>query len=592
MKKVYPVSAAFAIAFAAVAMSACVDNDYDLSEDLDLTIAIGGSEFAIPGGMTEEIKLSKVLEVEEDDIIQVDGEGNYYLYQEGDPTLSKVSVKGFDIKSPDNINPTIKNLNFSSPTVPPPGTIPGSQTVTADVPFDDKPATFKLEESDLPEELKKVSFINADMDVNIQFSYTTAAGSGSMTKIKMEEVKVFMPDYFESDKLEIDEKGKKVFYIRNKEIGDGTNNLVTVHIQGFDCTKLPDGEGINSLLRTLLMTGEINMEGTFSAQTSDFTGGTPTSLTLTANYELANIKVNKIKGIVKPDIAMDVKPVKLNDIPDFLSDDEVKLDVENPMIYLSLDNRIPLEAAITGTLSSYKDGQQIAGPIAVNIPEVKSKSNQLFCLSPKGLEEEGVRSVKVPELPLLIKRIPDEIRFDVDIVTTNKEDEIELDKEYTINTGYSLNVPFVFGPSLSIVYKDTIDGWQDDLEDYEIAAINVTSKVINKIPLDLVFTAEAITTDGSGKHTKLEAVTAKVKVNGSENDNTIKAGSTEGTETPIVIEIKEVTEGGIKQLDGLILRAVAKSGQENKVNRLNENQTIQLKDLKIKVPGGIKVNLN
>lgn len=584
MKKVYPVSAALAIAFAAVAMSACVDNDYDLSEDLDLTVAIGGSEFAIPGGMTEEIKLSKVLEVEEDDIIQVDGEGNYYLYQEGDPTLSKVSVKGFDIKSPDNINPTIKNLNF----MPPPGTTTGSQTVVAEVPYDDQPAMFKLEENDLPEELKKVSFINADMDVNIRFSYTTAARTGVINKIKMEEVKVFMPDYFVSDKLE---EGN-VFYIRNKEIGTGADDLVTVHIQGFDCTKLPDNEGINSDLRTLLMTGEMNMEGTFSANTSDFTGGTPTSLKLTANYELANIKVNKIKGIVKPNIAMDVKPVKLNDIPDFLSDDEVKLDVENPMIYLSLDNQIPVEAGITGTLSSYKNNKLIAGPIPVTIEDIQAEQNQLFCLSPKGTDEEGVRNILVPELNQLIEKIPDEIRFDVDIAATDKEAEVELNKEYTINTGYNINVPFVFGPSLSIVYKDTIDGWQDDLEDYEIAAVNVTSKVINKIPLDLVFTAEAITTDGSGTHTKLEAVTAKVKVNGNENDNTIKAGSTEGTETPIIIEIKEVTEGAIKQLDGLILRAVAKSGQENKVNRLNENQTIQLKELKIKVPGGIKVNLN
>lgn len=591
MKKVYPVSAAIALAFAAVAMSACVDNDYDLSEDLDLTVAIGGSEFAIPGGMTEEIKLSKVLEVEEDDIIQVDGEGNYYLYQEGDPTLSKVSVKGFDISSPD-IKPTIKNLNFKLPGAVThlSGSLPiaGSQEFTAIVPLDEAPAKFEIKEENLPKELKDIYMVYVDMDVDIRFSYSGGDAS-SINKILMKKVNIVLPKFFEADEL----NGGNVKTLENMTITKGAENIVRVHIDRFNCTHLDKGEGLDSETQTLRITGDFNMEGTFSANTSDYTGtGNPTEigLELRADYTLANIKVKKITGSVS--VGMDVEPVKLNDIPDFLSDDEVQLDVENPMIYLSLDNQIPLEAGITGTLSSYKAGQQIAGPIAVNIPEVESKSNQLFCLSPKGLEEEGVRPIKVPELPSLIKKIPDEIRFDVDIVTTNKEDEIELDKEYTINTGYSLNVPFVFGPSLSIVYKDTIDGWQDDLEDYEIAAVNVTSKVINKIPLDLIFTAEAITTDGSGEHTKLDAVTAKVKVNNSENDNTIKAGNTEGSETSIVIEIKEVTEGGIKQLDGLILRAVAKSGQENKVNRLNENQTIQLKELKIKVPGGIKVNLN
>ena len=44
----------------------CVDNDYDLTDDIDLTIQVGGSEFAIPGGETEPILLSKILDIEED----------------------------------------------------------------------------------------------------------------------------------------------------------------------------------------------------------------------------------------------------------------------------------------------------------------------------------------------------------------------------------------------------------------------------------------------------------------------------------------------------------------------------------------------
>ena len=40
--------------------SSCVNNDYDINGDIDFTITFGGSEFAIPGGSTEEIKLTKV----------------------------------------------------------------------------------------------------------------------------------------------------------------------------------------------------------------------------------------------------------------------------------------------------------------------------------------------------------------------------------------------------------------------------------------------------------------------------------------------------------------------------------------------------
>ena len=41
-----------------------VDDTYDLSKDIDLTINVGGSEFAIPGGETEAIPLSKILKID------------------------------------------------------------------------------------------------------------------------------------------------------------------------------------------------------------------------------------------------------------------------------------------------------------------------------------------------------------------------------------------------------------------------------------------------------------------------------------------------------------------------------------------------
>lgn len=580
MRKVYPVSAAFLIGFAVLTLSACVDKDYNLNEDLDLTIAIGGNEFAIPGGMTEEIKLSKVLKLEDDDVIRVDGDGNYFLFQEGDPTSSKISVKGFDINSP-SINPTKKTLDFQKLTT---FGRAGSEVYTATVPIDDKPAEFSFEENNLPAEIKSVSFITVDLDVKINFSYT----QGVISQITMNEVAVYMPEFFVSQELE-----DNIYYIRNKVIEEGAPNEMTVHIKGFDCSKLPEGQGVNGILHKLFIEGSLNMSGTFSANSGDFNGVPGTNqVNLEANYTLTNIKVNKIKGIIKPEIDMDIKPVTIDNLPDFLSDDEVRLDVKNPMIFLSLNNQTPVETGITGTLSSYKDNQPLAGPIPIVIESIKPNEDQLFCLSPEGTAETGVTNIKVPQLTQLIERIPDEIRFDVDIAATDKEVEVELNKDYTIDTGYSLNVPFVFGPNLSIVYKDTIDGWQDDLEDYEIKTINVTSKVASKVPLDLVFTAEAITTDAINGHVTLDGVNIKVKANGSDSDNTIKAGNAQGVETPIVIEIKEVTEGSIKKLDGLILRAVAKSGQGNEVNRLNENQTIQLKEIKLKVPGGIKVNLN
>lgn len=581
MKKGYPVSAAFIIGFAAFALSACIDNDYDLDQDIDFTIGVGGSEFALPAGMTEEIKLGKLLEVEEGDLVQVNEKGDYFLHQEGTPTANKVTVNGFYINSP-TIAPIDRKLKFKLPQATSRALLPSYTAILTD----EEPAKFTLEEENIAPEIQSISYISVNTNVHVTFSFS----EGIARKLKINDIAINLPKYFVADDLENNAK-----HLQNIDLENGKPHTINIPIKGFDLTKLPEGEGLDGALHRLYMNGEISIEGNFTVNGEDLLTGediTQQKVNLKADITLDQMDVKKVKGVVKPEIDFDIKPVTLNNLPDFLSDDEVRLDVKNPMIFFTLDNQIPAETSITGSLNSYKDNKRVAGPIPISIPEIKANENQRFCLSPEGSKETGVTDILVPELTSIIEKIPDEIRFDIDIAATNKEAEIELDKEYSIQTNYSIDVPFVFGPNLSIVYKDTIDGWQDDLEDFEIQTIHLTSKVINKIPLDLVFTAEAITLANDGTHTPLEGVTIKVKANGSENDNIIKAGGEKAVETPIIIEIKETTSGSIKKLDGLTFRAVAKSGPNSQSNKLNTNQTIQLKEVKLKVPGGLKVNLN
>ena len=97
MKKKHLKLGSCALMASLLTLSSCVDNDYDLTKDIDLTIQVGGSEFAIPGGETEPIKLSKILDIEEDGVVKIDNEGNYYLLQEGSEQTTFISVSGFEI---------------------------------------------------------------------------------------------------------------------------------------------------------------------------------------------------------------------------------------------------------------------------------------------------------------------------------------------------------------------------------------------------------------------------------------------------------------------------------------------------------------
>ena len=160
-------------------------------------------------------------------------------------------------------------------------------------------------------------------------------------------------------------------------------------------------------------------------------------------------------------------------------------------------------------------------------------------------------------------------------------------------TDYDVNVPFVFGKNITtIVYKDSVDGWYDDLKDYEIQQVNATATAFNTIPLGLNLTAKALTVDNQGKAEELKGVTITVIVDGKK-DGTIKAGKNNtAAESTLVIEIKETTSGAVKRLDGLAFEIVAASAEDAEGQQLNENQTLQLKNVRLKVPNGVIIDLN
>ena len=75
--------------------TACVDNSYDLSEDLDLTMGLGSNGLSVPMGNVEKIYLNDILSVDES--VKLDAANQYYLVEDGttnfDFTIDKVTTK-------------------------------------------------------------------------------------------------------------------------------------------------------------------------------------------------------------------------------------------------------------------------------------------------------------------------------------------------------------------------------------------------------------------------------------------------------------------------------------------------------------------
>ena len=76
-----------------VFVTGCTDNNYDL-DDIDMTVGFGNGELNIPTSSTTTIKLSEVLDLEENGDVKEDIDGTYRFYKKGDavsPTKTRIS---------------------------------------------------------------------------------------------------------------------------------------------------------------------------------------------------------------------------------------------------------------------------------------------------------------------------------------------------------------------------------------------------------------------------------------------------------------------------------------------------------------------
>lgn len=72
----------------------CVDSKYDLDKDIDMTINVGGEYLTLPVGSTDTAFLSKIIEVEEGDILQPDAATRvYHLTKTDDIDVNPTTVE-------------------------------------------------------------------------------------------------------------------------------------------------------------------------------------------------------------------------------------------------------------------------------------------------------------------------------------------------------------------------------------------------------------------------------------------------------------------------------------------------------------------
>lgn len=581
VKKMYPLWS-FLLSFP-LWMVSCVDNKYDLDKDIDMTINVGGEHLTIPAGSSDTAYLSKIIEVEEGDILQPDATTRvYHLTKKDDIDVEPTTVKEVTIsETTTNLSPTeIVNATSSSVEVP--------ATVTT---FGD----FEAKSNNIDEALKELGALYAkapvDLILTIDFQKEQSL---NFTRVQANKLKIIFPDYIVF-KAEEGIQGHELILDGQVLSENGSSYSRTLKVEGYKFSENA-GAGKKPNGGTLTIEGVISMEGEVVTSGVSGTG----ILSLVPKTVLREMTANSVTGVIQPEIKAETTNIELNDLPDFLKDEETRMDITNPVILLRAENQLETSVEVDAVLTPMKGNAQIDGKeVKVGsgygkTPVVLASGKNVIALSRTGeCTIEGVTSnVKVEDINNLLETIPDDIEVDLQPVVRNEGYyTAELGRAYEMPSSYEVDVPLSFEQNLNIVYNDSVQDLNKDLNDLDkviLKKANVLLTVDNAIPLKLQLKPEnVLIKDVYGN--ELTAVKKTI-----EEDKQYVTESTDGEKpvtSELVLNLTSEDTAFLSKIDRICFKLTAVPGSATGVP-LKDTQWLKVTSIKLSVPGGVNVDLN
>ncbi|WP_304197376.1 hypothetical protein [Phocaeicola plebeius] len=583
VKKTYPLWG-FLLSFPLWTVS-CVDNKYDLDKDIDMTINVGGEHLTIPAGSSDTAYLSKIIEVEEGDILQPDAATRvYHLTKKDDIDVEPTTVKEVTISETTTKLEETKIVNTTSSLI--------NEDVTEGI---NTLGDFKAESNNIDEALKELGSLYAktpvDLILTIDFANT---GDLSFAKVKANNLKIIFPDYIVF-KAEEGIQGHELILDGQVLSENGSSYSRTLKVEGYKFSENA-GAGRKPNEGTLTIEGVISMEGEVVTTGVSGTG----TLSLVPKTVLREMTANNVTGVIQPEIKAETTNIELNDLPDFLKDEETRMDITNPVILLRAENQLETPVEVDAVLTPMKGNAQIDGKeVKVGsgygkTPVVLASGKNVIALSRTGeCTIEGVTSnVKVEDINDLLETIPDDIKVDLQPVVRNEGYyTAELGRAYEMPSSYEVDVPLSFEQNLNIVYNDSVQDLNKDLNDLDkviLKKANVLLTVDNAIPLKLQLKPEnVLIKDVYGN--ELTAVKKTI-----EEDKQYVTESTDGEKpvtSELVLNLTSEDTAFLSKIDRICFKLTAVPGSATGVP-LKDTQWLKVTSIKLSVPGGVNVDLN
>lgn len=286
--------------------------------------------------------------------------------------------------------------------------------------------------------------------------------------------------------------------------------------------------------------------------------------------------------------------ITLGSMPDFMKEDDVVLDVENPMVFVTTQNESPCDVRTCFTIRTYDAQGNLIKECTTDEVAFAANKTQRICLAESRPEKwahemHGAQYVHCEGLSGLIRKIPHHVEVECGEVTTQTTSPEMEGKYYSMRFRFGIFVPFEFGPDFHLIARGETDSLAFELADYadlQPGEIVVEAKADNDIPLDISVTGHLLDEAGNdieGLVIDKACVPAKKK------------------DYPILLHMRAAApfrlnnfmdgSGGAKKLHHMKAEAEMTTGEYPSELILRDSK-IRLHHARVGIVGGITINAN
>lgn len=625
-------------------LASCVNEEYDLNKGIDMTINIDG-DISAPLGSTEAIMIGDFLDIdEENSVLLADETGDYSLHVEaeepvgGNVIIPSVSIEDYESLFGNggfSLDVDVKHyVDAAEEIIGDETPVEGIIVTDVDILNGTRQTTdviIRQDVSQITDVVKALGTIalDAPLVLTLGISEGEVTVNGGLKLTFPACVGLSLSESY--DFCSINE-GHILEFTSDVPVKSDSPVTIALQMTSIDFTALQGTQ--QGLVGTDIIVEQTIELSHFliDAEASDFGstfGDMPTDLQISLDMRALRMGVTGGTAVIDPSVEVEDGTVSVGELPEFLTGENVVLDIYNPVIRLDVKNSSPASALLSAKIQGYDaDGNGIGTSITIGSSDKDAPDaifmqpgSTSFYISAREIEldiedvyplgENPPCNVVVPDLPDIVRTIPYSVGFsDISIVVPHEgsaEDGYEesdyvmvvfpedgSDLEYSFSADYTIDVPLSFGEDLHIEYPYDITGLNETLSPDDngttirLRQAQIKLTFINTIPLDMGVTASPIDVDGnviSDQSLKVELLSA----DGGEAK--ISAGAL-GNETscPSVINVEADAET-LKKLDGFRLNITGEANEEYVGNALNANQYIRIIDMSVRINGGVDMQL-